>query len=516
LQLRVRATRAPDGSYEVRTIDMAMRTPLGDALVPAGAGGGQTRMLLAPDVRLDSEGNFAGLLDPGALEEFFDRIIQRRVAEPEAGSAEAERRRREPDARTQAAAYVESRARQPWEETVGHWAGKRVELGRTYRSTGTLDGTVFMARPAQNYRVEKVWSAIGRESCTTVDAMAATPNATSARGATDCLRLSLKTAYVEVKDKEPRPEEGGPAFGTIRIESEVTVLAEPAALRPHEVVRILGFAREGAGQPPERNVVESTTSRWIYGPRALQALQSSIDVTKLPLTDFRSRPGEPPPPAAKTWPPQTPERAVADYLELITSADRSAATQLLHPDLLRRAATRFRGPQGIRGSDANRKTLVGESVTVEQVDAMSDEALYSLVVNHAVASGRDRVPRLMTSLGAGEVIGHAADEAGRAHVVVHSRVTQLPEEVRFNSQTIVAARLPEPAPSRPASPTSASTSTCDRKRDRHGCWRIWLDPSVEYGFLIPFPSGPSVNGGPPPEFMAVPPPAMTPPPSKRP
>jgi hypothetical protein len=221
--------------------------------------------------------------------------------------------------------------------------------------------------------------------------------------------------------------------------------------------------------------------RWTYGPPALVALKGTLPnppAIGMPPAEPANLKPKP------EWAAGTPERVYVDFRAAVTSGDWSTAAGLMHPEFLARVAKRIRGREGEQKSEEFRSALVGEEVTPEQIDAMSDLALVLLVTKRLADEQRNASFGWDRPLffGPGRIVlGHVEDREGRIHVVTQTENEyQMPLEYRGSSSNVVLSLADFLSTPGGASNAGAPPATCEPARDAHRCWRIWRDSNTEY------------------------------------
>lgn len=481
---RLAVVRQPDGTYEIRVIDFLMRVAIGDLLVPQEEPSRRVIDVSAPAVSLDDRGAFIRLLEPDrALALFKDapRAFEERLRNlpPE---AQDEARAQFEELRSPG--YLSARAAFPWFESVGFWPGRRLSVGETYTET-TEERYVPLAGIRGPVRVERQWRAVGRLDCEDMSATGQGDAPVRKRvnrpvAKPECVRLILKSTYF------PTLRPVAPVTADtreLRYESELDLVTEPATLRPRRAEQVLRIRTVSAQGEVESREFQRSSQRWTYGEPALVALKNSVQ--KGPDAVSIGPVEEPPNLRPKpVWTEGTPEKAYLDYRVASDAGDWGAASMFLHPEFVARMAKRLRGTEGVRASDALRRELVGDEVTLEQVDALSDPALVLLVSKRgAEASQRPTSDGTIRLFNKKIVLGHVEDREGRVHLVTQNEDEyRFPVEFRGSSST-VAMVLADQRSITVESSGAVSPERCDPGSDALRCWRLWRDSDAEYGAI---------------------------------
>jgi hypothetical protein len=449
---RTQVTRSPSGDYELRVIDFALRSGAGDIVLTDMPGNRVFVDSMTPSIRVGRDGRFAGLVDPAAQLEMLEKMRASTEERLKKLPEDQQRTAREAWAASRSLPYLESRAREPWLETVGFWVGRRLEIGRRY--TGTSEEIVSpfgnVTRPV---RVDRQWQADGWIGCDQD-----TPPSPRRRAGAECVRLVLVSTFTSPNGPDAQLAE---EKNNSQLESRITLVTEPDGLRPRRAQVIRRSIVRRAGLADESREMERGEARWTYGEEAMVALKTTLPAGASRM-DSVAEPENLKP--APVWAARSPEKLVEDfhaawYGEL---ADLDG-TSLLHPEFITRAARSYRGSAGARASAETLKRLVGDGVVLETVDTMTDEALFRLIDLRRREG--ERTPSNVRTLRSRGVLGHVEDREARIHVVIQPEDFSYPAEMRSNSSTVVVVPVGEP---------------CVADRDPYGCLRIWRHSSVEW------------------------------------
>jgi hypothetical protein len=449
---RTQVTRTPNGDYELRVIDFALRSGMGNIVLTDMPGNRGIVDSMAPSIRVGRDGRFAGLVDPAAqlamLEKMSASTEERLKKLPE----DQQRTAREAWAESRSLPYLENRAREPWLETVGFWVGRRLEIGRSYSETSE-QLLAPLGKVAAPVRVDRQWQADGWIGCEED-----TPPSPRRRPGAECVRLVLVSTFTSpnVPDAQFASEKN-----ITQLESRLTLVTEPQGLRPRraQVIRRSTVRRTGGAQ--ESREMERGEARWNYGEEAKVALKTTLPGGESQMGSFAEPSNLKP---APVWAARSPEKLVEDF-HAAWYGERADldGTSLLHPQFIARAARSYRGSAGARSSGETLKRLVGDGVALETVDTMTDEALFRLVDLRRREG--ERTPSNVRMLRSRGVIGHVEDREARIHVVIQPEEFSFPAEMRSNSSTVVVVPVGEP---------------CVADRDPYGCLRIWRHSPVEW------------------------------------
>jgi len=478
MRYRLGVKRQPDGSYEIRVIDFLLRTGMGDVLISDQPAARPMIDTTAPAVRLDARGAFVALLDPDAAKAVFKSMgqsVEDRIKSlPTEQQAEARAQLQE----VRSVDYLAARAAFPWLESVGFWSGRQLEFGKSYSETVEERYLPLGSAPGP-IRVERRWRALGWAPCDgPSDAEATTSKSSGDVPRGECVRLHLVSTFTPVNPPIRAMAEGR---RDPRLESEIELVTEPKTLRPHRsVVTWRNRWQDASGAENVKDVQQYRMS-WTYGAPALVALKGNVTNPPnlgMPPTEPANLKPKP------EWALGTPERTYIAFRTASTSGDWSTAVGLMHPEFLARVAKGIRGREPSKLSDELRAVLVGDEVTREQFDAMSDLALVLLVTKRNAEERRNPGIGWGSPLPFGPdkvALGHVEDREGRIHVVTQSvSEYQIPLEYRGSSSTVVLSLQESQSPPSTGTTDAASSAKCEPAADAHRCWRVWRDSSSEF------------------------------------
>ena len=213
-----------------------------------------------PSYVVTAEGKFVGIEGLAQMKSALDSLFAPMLAELERAPAAA----RQFVAAAMSAEALTATAAQEWNMIVGTWVGADWEVGELYTATAAEAVPVL---PDVTIKMSYEFSAAERVAC---------PGA-AASAARRCVRLEMrsepdsaamrKTISELLSKVAPEARAQVAAFGQMRSENSVTLIADPRDLRPYrlELVKSIAIASEAtATQPAEsatrvdRRVVQYT------------------------------------------------------------------------------------------------------------------------------------------------------------------------------------------------------------------------------------------------------------------
>jgi hypothetical protein len=216
-----------------------------------------------PSYVVSADGEFVGVEGLAQMKAELDSLFEPMLAELEGAPAAA---RQLLTAATSAEALTASAA-QGWNVLAGTWVGAVWEIGEVYAASAEEPIPVL---PGVTVKMSYEFSAAERVAC---------PGAPKS-AARRCVRLemlsepdsaAMRTMISELMNKvAPEARAQVAAFGQMRSENSVTLIADPRDLRPYrlEVVKNISIATQATSTEPAESVtrVDRRVTQYTYAP----------------------------------------------------------------------------------------------------------------------------------------------------------------------------------------------------------------------------------------------------------